>query len=259
VTVGDSVAPAVLRATRAAAVVITAAIGAGSFVLSFSALRDLAARAGVPRDLAWVWPLIVDGAILQATMAVVALAALSGQRGSRQFFWSVLATAAAVSIGSNALHAVLPRSAALPAWLAALIAMVAPVSLLAATHGLSLLARVGGSKTLSAVRAVAATSESSSPAPETTEPVPEGDRARWQAMATVIVQRAVVRDTSASEVADVLHLTYDREMSNRAIGRALELDHRVVGRIVAASADLLRSGRVAIGASAELARSPVSR
>jgi hypothetical protein len=48
-------------------------------------------------------------------------------------------------------------------------------------------------------------------------------------MATVIVERAVVRDTSASEVADVLHLTYEREMSNRAIGRALELDHRVVG------------------------------
>jgi hypothetical protein len=47
----------------------------------------------------------------------------------------------------------------------------------------------------------------------------------------------------------VLHLTYEREMSNRAIGRALELDHRVVGRIVSASADLLRSGRVAIGAS----------
>jgi hypothetical protein len=77
----------------------------------------------------------------------------------------------------------------------------------------------------------------------------EGDRARWQDIATLIVKRAVVRDASASEVADVLHLTYEREMSNRAIGRALELDHRVVGRIVSASADLLRSGRVAIGAS----------
>jgi hypothetical protein len=241
-------APAVLRATRAAAVVITAAIGAGSFVLSFSALRDLAARAGVPRDLAWLWPLIVDGAILQATMAVVALAAFADQRGSRRFFWTVLAAAAGVSIGSNALHAVLPRSAALPPWLAALIAMVAPVSLLAATHGLSLLGRVGGSESVSSVGAVAAASEAGPLAPETTEPVLEGDRARWQDMATVIVERAVVRDTSASEVADVLHLTYEREMSNRAIGRALELDHRVVGRIVSASADLLRSGRVTVGA-----------
>lgn len=248
-TVGDSAAPAVLRATRAAAVVITAAIGAGSFVLSFSALRDLAARAGVPRDLAWLWPMIVDGAILQATMAVVALAAFSRQRGSRRFFWAVLACAAVVSVGSNALHAVLPRSAALPGWLAALIAMVAPVSLLAATHGLSLLVRVGGSESVFDVRAVAAASEGRPPAAETTEPVLEGDRARWQDMATLIVKRAVVRDASASEVADVLHLTYEREMSNRAIGRALELDHRVVGRIVSASADLLRSGRVAIGAS----------
>jgi hypothetical protein len=242
-------APTMLRATRVAAVLITAAIGAGSFVLSFAALRDLAARASVPRDLAWLWPLIVDGAILQATMAVVALAAFAGQRGSRRFFWIVLAVAAAVSIGSNALHAVLPRSTALPPWLAALIAMVAPVSLLAATHGLSLLVRVGGSESLSDVRAVAAASERGPLAPETAEPVLEADRARWQDMATLIVERAVVRDASASEVADVLHLTYEREMSNRAIGRALELDHRVVGRIVSASADLLRSGRVAIGAS----------
>jgi Protein of unknown function (DUF2637) len=247
--VSELTAPRMLRATRAAAVVITAAIGAGSFVLSFSALRDLAARAGVPRDLAWLWPLIVDGAILQATMAVVALAAFAGQRGSRRFFWTVLACAAVVSVGSNALHAVLPRSAALPPWLAALIAMVAPVSLLAATHGLSLLVRVGGSESASDVRAVAVASGRSPLAPETTEPVLEGDRARWQDMATLIVKRAVVRDASASEVADVLHLTYEREMSNRAIGRALELDHRVVGRIVSASADLLRSGRIAIGAS----------
>jgi hypothetical protein len=85
------------------------------------------------------------------------------------------------------------------------------------------------SESLSGGCVVAAASESSPPAPETTEPVPEGDRARWQDTATVIVERAVVRDTSASEVADVLHLTYERETSNRAIGRALELDHRVVG------------------------------
>src|SRR3954469_2781506 len=56
-----------LAFTRVAAVLITVGIGAASFVLSFAALRDLASRAGIPGQLAWLWPMIVDGTILQAT------------------------------------------------------------------------------------------------------------------------------------------------------------------------------------------------
>jgi hypothetical protein len=199
--------------------------------------------------------LIVDGAIVQATMAVVALAAYTDQRDSRRFFWCVLVAAAAVSIGSNALHAVLPRAAALPPWLAALIAMVAPVSLLAATHGLSLLARVGnpGGGRVGKWPVDQVSEASGGPGPELTpsvwEPVGPQDRARWQDMAALIVQRAVVKDVSASQVADVLHLSYQRELSNRAIGRQLHLDHRMVGKIVSASAELLRSGRVVVDAT----------
>ncbi|QII04825.1 DUF2637 domain-containing protein [Rhodococcoides fascians A25f] len=132
----------VLRATLVSAVVITTVIGIASFVLSFAALWDLATMAGVPRSLSWLWPVIVDGTILQATISVIALAQFEDQRSGRRFFWGVLITAALVSIGANAMHAFISDAGMLHPALSAAIATVAPVSLLAATHGLGILVRV---------------------------------------------------------------------------------------------------------------------
>nr|WP_296772813.1 DUF2637 domain-containing protein [Rhodococcus sp. (in: high G+C Gram-positive bacteria)] len=132
----------VLRATLVSAVVITTVIGIASFVLSFAALWDLATMAGVPRNLSWLWPVIVDGTILQATISVIALAQFPDQRGGRRFFWGVLVTAALVSIGANAMHAFISQAGTLHPALSAAIATVAPVSLLAATHGLGILVRI---------------------------------------------------------------------------------------------------------------------
>lgn len=132
----------VLRATLVSAVVITTVIGIASFVLSFAALWDLATMAGVPRNLSWLWPVIVDGTILQATISVIALAQFKDQRGGRRFFWGVLVTAALVSIGANAMHAFISQTGTLHPALSAAIATVAPVSLLAATHGLGILVRI---------------------------------------------------------------------------------------------------------------------
>ncbi|MFI8569332.1 DUF2637 domain-containing protein [Rhodococcus sp. NPDC078407] len=132
----------VLRATLVSAVVITTVIGIASFVLSFAALWDLATMAGVPRSLSWLWPVIVDGTILQATISVIALAQFEDQRSGRRFFWGVLITAALVSIGANAMHAFISDAGTLHPALSAAIATVAPVSLLAATHGLGILVRI---------------------------------------------------------------------------------------------------------------------
>ncbi|OZF32572.1 DUF2637 domain-containing protein [Rhodococcus sp. 14-2483-1-2] len=132
----------VLRATLVSAVVITTVIGIASFVLSFAALWDLATMAGVPRSLSWLWPVIVDGTILQATISVIALAQFEDQHSGRRFFWGVLITAALVSIGANAMHAFISDAGTLHPALSAAIATVAPVSLLAATHGLGILVRV---------------------------------------------------------------------------------------------------------------------
>lgn len=56
-----------------AAVVATTALALGAFLLSFVALRDLAVIAHIPRQLAFVLPLVIDLAIGVATLALVAV------------------------------------------------------------------------------------------------------------------------------------------------------------------------------------------
>ena len=108
----------------------TCLIALGAFWLSFTALADLAARSGIAERQAWAWPLIVDGIIVVATVAVVALA---GQR-SAWYPWALLIGGAAVSVTANALHAVVAADADVPGVLAAAVAAVPPVVLLAITH-----------------------------------------------------------------------------------------------------------------------------
>ena len=106
----------------------TTLLAVGGFTLSFAALRDLAVRVGMPADLAWLWPLLIDGMIVEATLAVVAMA----QRGSRAvwYAWFLLAVGALVSVGSNGAHAVISGHG----WAGAAAASVPPVVLLATTH-----------------------------------------------------------------------------------------------------------------------------
>lgn len=112
------------------AVAGTVFIACGAFWLSFTSLADLARRSGIDVDEAWAWPLIVDGIIVVATVAVVALA------GSRAAWypWVLLAGGALVSVTANALHAVVAADATVPGVLAACVAAVPPVVLLAITH-----------------------------------------------------------------------------------------------------------------------------
>nr|WP_245348842.1 DUF2637 domain-containing protein [Brachybacterium fresconis] len=112
------------------AVAGTVFIAGGAFWLSFTALAGLAARSGVGGSQAWAWPLIVDGIIVVATVAVVALAGLR----SAWYPWALLIGGAAVSVTANAIHAVVAADADVPGVLAAAVAAVPPVVLLAITH-----------------------------------------------------------------------------------------------------------------------------
>ncbi|WP_282856882.1 DUF2637 domain-containing protein [Pseudoclavibacter helvolus] len=118
------------RRAAVTAVAGTVFIAAGAFWLSFTALADLAARSGIGEEQAWAWPLIVDGIIVVATVAVVALA---GQR-SAWYPWALLVGGAAVSVTANAIHAVVAADADVPGVLAASVAAVPPLVLLAITH-----------------------------------------------------------------------------------------------------------------------------
>ncbi|MBM4527336.1 DUF2637 domain-containing protein [Rhodococcus hoagii] len=76
-----------------------------SFILSFVALADLLHMTGQPRELSYLFPVIIDGTILQATISILWLAGNDDRGKERRFFWTVLAVAAGVSIAGNALHA----------------------------------------------------------------------------------------------------------------------------------------------------------
>ncbi|WP_449276687.1 DUF2637 domain-containing protein [Leucobacter sp. GX24907] len=114
------------------AVIGTNLLALGAFWLSFTTLRDLAVLSGSPAEQAWIWPLIVDGVILEATISVVALR--NSARAARRFAWLLLTAGAGVSVAANITHAVVAADTRVPALVAALVASVPPLVLLAMTH-----------------------------------------------------------------------------------------------------------------------------
>ncbi|KAA1250211.1 DUF2637 domain-containing protein [Mycobacterium simiae] len=223
-----------LHATRYAAVSITAVIGIASFILSFASLTDLAIRSGYPHDLAPLWPIIVDGTILSATMAVLALGAYGQQqRANRRFFWWVLALAAMASVGSNALHAIIPPGNELAPWLKAAIGVVPPVSLLATAHGAAILSRVRP-MTVKAVRVQQETQQAQRAA----------DRRRyWVEIARAVQEQnpsqKAIADRPIDQIADILEFTHDGAQSQRAISTSTGLHHETIRKILQAAAAAL--------------------
>jgi hypothetical protein len=239
----------VLRWTFAGAVAISTVIAIASFVLSFATLWDLATRAGLPRNLSWLWPVIVDGTILQATISVIALAPYESQRPARRFFWAVLATSALVSISSNGLHAFITGGSSLHPALAAAIATVAPISLLAATHGLAMLSRARTQSprrtmTLTVTPArhgLAGAGESTAVLDvKSDQPglVGGGDWPDWDEVAREMCAHALTSRTH-HEVVEILRGKFQFDRSNREIGKRVDLHHSTVGKVIDAAKPIL--------------------
>src|SRR5699024_11929150 len=72
-----------------------------SFPTRRSSDLDLAVRSGIVAGQAWIWPLLVDGLIVVATVAVVAL---DGHRAA-WYPWTLLIASAGMSVTANAAHA----------------------------------------------------------------------------------------------------------------------------------------------------------
>ncbi|MFQ6331338.1 DUF2637 domain-containing protein, partial [Nocardia sp. CWNU-33] len=152
---------------RWSAVLVVVVIGVAAFVLSFAALEDLAKKAHTPEGLAWLFPVIVDGTIIQATIAVLALADTDG----RKWFECVLVAGAAVSIGGNIAHALVSGHGVG----AAVLAVIAPAALLIDTHGLAVLLRTRRPASTELAEPAepvtdSAPAEPSTPEPSTPEP-----------------------------------------------------------------------------------------
>ncbi|MBL5973253.1 DUF2637 domain-containing protein [Arthrobacter sp.] len=127
----ETASPRSRRLAVVTAITGTVFIAAGAFWLSFTALADLARRSGIDAGQAWAWPLIVDGIIVVATVAVVALAS---QRRPTWYPWTLLATGAVVSVTANAIHAIIAADTDVPSVLAASVAAIPPLVLLSITH-----------------------------------------------------------------------------------------------------------------------------
>ena len=195
------------RGAAMTAVAGTVFIAAGAFWLSFTSLADLAARSGIGSGQAWAWPLIVDGIIVVATVAVVALA---GQR-SAWYPWALLVGGALVSVTANAIHAVVAADADVPRMLAASVAAVPPVVLLAITHLTVILTRTTGPDRQPTTTSGAITIESM---PELPAGEPEPTR----------------RDDGVADRRDLGWELREAGWSNKRIARELGVHPSTVGR-----------------------------
>ncbi|WP_416564023.1 DUF2637 domain-containing protein [Nocardia testacea] len=152
-----------MRAAVGAAVAIIVGVGIAAFVLSYDTLRDLAELAGIKESNSWLFPVIVDGTIVQATVSVMVL---SGHPAERRWFSWVLGVSAFVSVAGNSLHAFTDGSHLAP-WLSAVIAAIAPIALLVDTHGVVMLFRAARTPAVTpAVEQAEEVSPEPAPAPE---------------------------------------------------------------------------------------------
>jgi len=94
---------------------LVAFLAAAAFWLSFGTLRDLAVQQGISPDVAWLYPAIIDGAIIVFSLSVVQVS-LAGERP--HYPWVLVGVFTALSVMLNILHAaatILPKlMAAIP-------------------------------------------------------------------------------------------------------------------------------------------------
>ncbi|MBE0009922.1 MULTISPECIES: DUF2637 domain-containing protein [unclassified Arthrobacter] len=207
------------------AVAGTVFIAAGAFWLSFTALADLAARSGIGEEQAWAWPLIVDGMIVVATVAVVALAG----RRSAWYSWALLIGGAVVSVTANAIHAVVAADADVPGVLAASVAAVPPVVLLAITHLTVILTRplpsAGEPSTAEETPDVSGTTTAQR---NLVAPPPRVGSTLLRRLPAV--EEAPLRAAAAADRRDHARELHGRGWSNKEIARELQVHPSTVGR-----------------------------
>jgi hypothetical protein len=167
---------------------------------------------------------IVDGPILQAAFALVALnrrekAGVVIPKATRWFFWAELAAAELLSLLGNGVHAWTADGLKLPQLAAAAVAGAAPVAGLAVTHALTALMEVPRTPEPKATPAVA----------QATGGDTRGDTG---ATAAHIEATPVVADATADRDAEIWQL-HREGLSYREIAAIVRLHHGTVGKIVA--------------------------
>ncbi|WP_198517791.1 DUF2637 domain-containing protein [Microbacterium lacus] len=210
----EAVSPRGRRLAVVTAITGTVFIAAGAFWLSFTALADLARRSGIDAGQAWAWPLIVDGIIVVATVAVVALAS---QSRPTWYPWTLLAAGAIVSVTANAIHAIIAADTDVPPILAASVAAIPPLVLLSITHLTVILTRPTSTPDADVIENAPAEAV----APSQAVAVPEREPALAVELPVVSVRERRAEATTLREV---------EGWSNKQIARHLGVHPSTVGR-----------------------------
>lgn len=222
-----------LHRARKSAVAVTVFIAGGSFALSFYSLWDMASQLAWPGYIAWLWPLIVDGMIIVATMALVAFGGYAGQKTNVIYSWCVLAFGAVVSMAANFVHPLLPHlmgqsqgPITAGMWLGAGMSCIPPIALLACTH---LLARLWAFSPEGANVAAAATETVVAVVADSAGGAAELSRA----VAGRIQASGKLSSYPEDDVAEMIRLLFQTEppLKLREIGRMVDRHHDVVGRV----------------------------
>lgn len=171
------------RGRRTLVTILVLVVGLSAFGLSFMVLRDLAALAGIPEGVAWLWPVIVDGTIAVTTLAAY-LSTNSGAPSSREARSGVrlqkftLLLFVIISVVGNVAHILIGDTtggepAEIPWGLAVFVAAVPPVGLFLSFELLVAMLRTG---TAAMAHADAATT-SATPATAPAAPAMAADEA----------------------------------------------------------------------------------
>jgi len=97
-----------------------------AFALSFTVLSDLSALSGIPHDVAWLWPVIVDGTIAAATLVFYT----SRGKGRRMAFFALVMFGLASIVGNVAHILLVDPTRTVPAAIAVFVGVMPPVGLI---------------------------------------------------------------------------------------------------------------------------------
>jgi len=215
-----------LRSARRAASVINTILLQACLALSFYSLWNLATRTSSwPTWLAWLWPLIVDGPIVVAHLAIRATAK-SKNKSHKRFFWSMLVCSALVSIAGNGLHALLPKDQPLSPWLSLVMGCIPACALLATTSASSRLSSVDARPPAPVDPAVVIA--------ERAVELAEQREHKWHAVAAGIHERGLLTAQSTGTLVEALTLLFEVKPtpSLRSIASQIGVPHHdIVSRI----------------------------
>lgn len=99
--------------------ILVGSLAIAAFVLSYSALRELAADHGISQTLSFVWPLLIDASLVIFSLSVLR----NSLQGEKVFYgWALVILATGATVAFNVLHA--PADT-----LSRVIASIAPIAL----------------------------------------------------------------------------------------------------------------------------------